>query len=32
MTIGAVMNKTDAFGGTSGTEKEFSEVSLSFAF
>ena len=32
MTIGAVMNKTDSFGGTSGTDKEFSEVSLSFAF
>ena len=32
MTLGAVMNKTDSFGGTSGTDKEFSEVSLSFAF
>ena len=32
MTIGAVMNKTDSFGGASGTDKEFSEVSLSFAF
>ena len=32
MTIGAVMNKTDSFGGSSGTDKEFSEVSLSFAF
>jgi outer membrane protein OmpU len=32
MTIGAVMNKTDSFAGTSGTDKEFSEVSLSFAF
>ncbi len=32
MTLGAVMNKTDSFGGSSGTDKEFSEVSLSFAF
>jgi len=32
MTIGAVSNKTDSFGGTSGTDKEFTEVSLSFAF
>ena len=32
MTVGAVMNKTDSFGGSSGTDKEFSEVSLSFAF
>ena len=32
MTIGAVANKTDSFAGTSGTDKEFTEVSLSFAF
>ena len=32
MTLGAVSNKTDSFGGTSGTDKEFTEVSLSFAF
>ena len=32
MTVGAVSNKTDSFGGTSGTDKEFTEVSLSFAF
>ena len=32
MTVGAVMNKTDSFAGSSGTDKEFSEVSLSFAF
>tara|TARA_B100000902_G_scaffold296716_1_gene283744 strand:+ start:442 stop:1374 length:933 start_codon:yes stop_codon:yes gene_type:complete len=32
ITLGAVSNKTDAFGGTAGTEKEFTEVSLSFAF
>ncbi len=32
MTLGAVANKTDSFAGTSGTDKEFTEVSLSFAF
>tara|TARA_Y100000022_G_C13184835_1_gene345244 strand:- start:506 stop:988 length:483 start_codon:yes stop_codon:yes gene_type:complete len=32
ITIGAVANKTDSFGGTAGTDKEFTEVSLSFAF
>ncbi len=32
MTVGAVANKTDSFGGTSGTDREFTEVSLSFAF
>ncbi len=32
MTVGAVSNKTDSFGGTSGSDKEFTEVSLSFAF
>ena len=32
ITLGAVSNKTDSFGGTSGTDKEFTEVSLSFAF
>ena len=32
MTVGAVANKTDSFGGTAGTDQEFTEVSLSFAF
>ena len=32
MTFGAVANKTDSFGGSSGTDREFTEVSLSFAF
>ena len=32
MTLGAVANKTDSFGGASGTDREFTEVSLSFAF
>ncbi len=32
ITLGAVANKTDSFGGTSGTDKEFTEVKLSFAF
>ena len=32
MTIGAVANKTDSFGGTSGSDQEFTEVSVSFAF
>ena len=32
ITIGAVNNKTDSFGGSSGTDREFTEVSLSFAF
>ena len=32
ITLGAVANKTDSFGGTSGTDKEFTEVSLKFAF
>ena len=32
ITLGAVSNKTDSFGGTSGTDKEFTEVSLKFAF
>ena len=32
MTIGAVANKTDSLLGTAGTDREFSEVSLSFAF
>ncbi|MDC0461372.1 porin, partial [Candidatus Pelagibacter sp.] len=32
MTIGAVSNKTDSFAGTAGTDKEFTEVSLTFAF
>jgi outer membrane protein OmpU len=32
MTFGAVMNKTETVGGTSGTDSTFSEVSLAFAF
>ena len=32
MTLGAVANKTDSFGGSSGTDREFTEVSLKFAF
>ena len=32
MTLGTVFNKTDSFGGASGTDREFTEVSLSFAF
>jgi len=32
MTVGAVANKTDSFGGASGTDREFTEVSISFAF
>jgi len=32
ITIGAVNNKTDSFQGSSGTDREFTEVSLSFAF
>jgi outer membrane protein OmpU len=32
MTLGAVANKTDSLLGASGTDREFSEVSLSFAF
>ena len=32
MTFGAVANKTDSFGGTSGSDQEFTEVSVSFAF
>ena len=32
ITLGAVANKTDSFGGTAGTDREFTEVSLSFAF
>jgi len=30
--IGAVANKTDSFGGSSGSDREFTEVSLAFAF
>jgi len=30
--IGAVANKTDSFGGSAGTDREFTEVSLAFAF
>ena len=32
MTIGAVMNKSESVGGTSGTDSTFSEVSVAFAF
>ena len=32
MTLGTVFNKTDSFAGTAGTDREFTEVSLSFAF
>jgi outer membrane protein OmpU len=32
VTVGAVMNKTDSVGGTSGTDASFSEVSVAFAF
>ena len=32
MTFGAVSNKTDSFGGTAGSDQEFTEVSVSFAF
>jgi outer membrane protein OmpU len=32
MTLGAVMNKTDTVGGSSGTDGTFTEVSLAFAF
>jgi outer membrane protein OmpU len=32
MTIGAVMNKTDSVGGTSGTDSTFTELSVAFAF
>jgi len=30
--IGAVANKTDSFGGSAGVDREFTEVSLAFAF
>ena len=32
MTFGAVANKTDSFGGAAGTDREFTEVSVAFAF
>ena len=32
MTFAAVMNQTDSVAGTSGTDKEFKEVSVAFAF
>ena len=32
MTLGAVANKTDSLLGTAGTDREFTEVSLAFAF
>jgi outer membrane protein OmpU len=32
ITIGAVRNTTDSFGGSAGTDREFTEVSLAFAF
>ena len=31
-SLGAVSNKTDSFGGTAGSDKEFTEIKLSFAF
>jgi outer membrane protein OmpU len=32
MTLAAVFNQTDSVAGTSGTDKEFKEISLAFAF
>ena len=32
MTIAAVFNQTDSVAGSSGTDKEFKEVSVAFAF
>ena len=32
MTIAAVFNSTDSVAGISGTDKEFKEVSVAFAF
>ena len=32
ITIGAVFNATDSVAGTSGTDKEFKEISVAFAF
>jgi outer membrane protein OmpU len=32
MTFAAVMNQTDSVAGTSGTDKEFKEISVAFAF
>ena len=32
MTVGAVMNKTDSVGGSSGTDATFTELSVAFAF
>jgi len=32
MTVGAVMNKTDSVGGSSGTDSTFTELSVAFAF
>ena len=32
MTLAAVMNKSDSIGGSAGTDKSFTEVSLAFAF
>ena len=32
MTIAAVFNSTDSVSGTNGTDKEFKEVSVAFAF
>ena len=32
MTLAAVFNSTDSIAGTSGTDKEFKEISLAFAF
>ena len=32
MTFAAVMNQTDSVAGSSGTDKEFKEISVAFAF
>ena len=32
ITIGAVFNNTDSVAGTAGTDKEFKEISVAFAF
>jgi hypothetical protein len=32
MTFAAVMNQTDSVAGASGTDKEFKEISVAFAF
>ena len=32
ITVGLVANATDTVGGTAGTDKEFKEISVAFAF